>query len=321
MGNPIHKDLVFQMLKKSFQVNLFYKPTMESGDDHYHIIIDNVIKMTLVVIGNNFIVIDGIQPLTSSYIHKIYDTLIDCLINQTEFTVLIQRLGDTHAIDDACVKHDVPIVVDDRFITIPKKLYNMYMRYYGDNQDSYGFYLLAVNSDLSDIPDNKPEKKKPEPKVKKIVPENPTTGRDKKILYDPTKSPEERIVSIFDSRTIVTKLENDSEDNTFLLNYLNSIKVYMTYKPSIKTTGIIEVIQITKIEPTNDSVSAVLYMELLSKLEDITDMFCVELLNVKNRFVYDVCQIRQYPQKKNRPTYSNNRSLGSYVMKKYEHGK
>ena len=330
MGNPIHKDSIFQMLKDAFQINLFYKPTMESGDIHYHIILDNVIKMTLVLIGNNFLVIDNIESLTSSYMPKTYVALVECLIEQKTFTILIERLGNTHVIDDACIKKEVPIVVDERFITIPKKLYNMYMRYYGENQDSYGFYLLAVNSDLSDIPENKPvkenkSKEQPEPKVKKVKPDVPITGREKTHLFDILSPADERILSIFDSRTVLLEKElTANTDYKFVIRYLGILDVHMRYYTTSKTgdqnslVQVVECIDIEKIEPAGDSVSAVVYMELLSKLEKITSVFDVRIMNVKNKFVYDVCMIRQYPIIKTRPNPSR-MSMGNYQMKEYNY--
>ena len=56
------KNKIFDLFKTGFKITFFYKPTMEFEDDHYYVILDDVIEIGIKII-NNVAVIDNIVSL------------------------------------------------------------------------------------------------------------------------------------------------------------------------------------------------------------------------------------------------------------------
>lgn len=137
------KGKLFNLFKDKFKITFFYKPTMSEDDIFYYIILDDLLKLKIKIIHGT-LVIDDIIPLSTSYMAKIYDALIEILTNQTDFTVLVSLTGNTSAFSSSCIKCGAPIIDDDRFLSIPKNLYLRLKEYYNGDESKYGFYLLAV---------------------------------------------------------------------------------------------------------------------------------------------------------------------------------
>lgn len=144
---------LFGLFKKDFKITFYYKPTMLNDDVFHYIILDDLVKLKIKVIYGA-LVIDDIIPLTTTYLAKIYDTLIGLLIDQSEYTVLVSTTGNTASFSSVCIKAGAPIIDDPRFLCIPKKLYDSLREQYKEDTSKYGFYLLAVKElKEGEIPD------------------------------------------------------------------------------------------------------------------------------------------------------------------------
>lgn len=137
------KGKLFNLFKDKFKITFFYKPTMEGADIFYYIILDDLLKLKIKVVHGT-LVIDDIIPVSTAYMAKIYDSLMEILTQQTDFTVLVSLTGNTSAFSSSCIKCGAPIIDDDRFLSIPKNLYLKLKEYYKGDESKYGFYLLAV---------------------------------------------------------------------------------------------------------------------------------------------------------------------------------
>ena len=137
------KGKLFQLFKNDFKITFYYKPTMLDDDVFHYIILDDLVKLKIKVIHGT-LVIDDIIPLSTTYLAKIYDELIELFTKQIDFTVLVSLTGNTSAFASACIKVNAPIVDDPRFICIPKNLYDKLKEYYKGDESKYGFYLLAI---------------------------------------------------------------------------------------------------------------------------------------------------------------------------------
>ena len=313
MANKIHNEPLFQILKNQFKINLFYKPTMINDDYHYHIILDSMLIIKLVIMGKNFVVIDDITPITSGYIPKVYDTLVECLVNQDIYTVLIERLGNTSVINDACIKANIPVVTDDRFVTIPKKLYNMYARFYKDNPDAYGLYLLAVNSNLEDMPKKEDvyhtqEMIEEEPVIEEVKEEikEPDVKEEAKIS-DGTKPIHERLASLLKNDCMVYEMK-DKGGNIIgcSIIYKEKIDAEISYR-----NGNLYIVSCSMVN-NNVRVGGLDYMGFLSDLENGTEYWSIYLENVTNYFVHQICKARNY----RKVPMMSSRGRGTYEMVK-----
>lgn len=142
------KGKLFNLFKEHFKITFYYKPSGVEDDIFHYIILDDILKLKIKVVRGT-LVIDDIIPLSTSYMAKIYDTLIELLVNQTEFTILVSLTGNTSAFSSSCIKCGAPVIEDPRFICVPENLYKNLKEYYNDDESKYGFYLLAVR-DASD---------------------------------------------------------------------------------------------------------------------------------------------------------------------------
>ena len=168
------KSKIFDLFKTGFKITFFYKPTMEFGDDHYYIILDDVIQLRIKII-NNVAVIDTVMAMTQSYIKPLYEKLVETIMGQNNITVIVSIMGDTGAIHQYCISHGAPVTEDDQYITVSKDFYAKWKAHTND-VNKYGFYVLSVSEDnkpivkqeqpvtIKDVPSNEPAKKKQETK-------------------------------------------------------------------------------------------------------------------------------------------------------------
>ena len=317
----IHKDDVFNLFKNSgFSVKLFYKPTMRKNDMFYHIILDSVLDIQLRLFNDNFIVINGVLPLSSEYMETRYEQLIKTFINQTTFSIAIERLGNTQCLNNACIKLGLPCVVDDRFITIPKKLYHMYKRYYKDDETKCGLYIAAIVGDLETMEVEEDIEKEPEPEVivKEVeVPVEVIKEVPVEVVKEVIKEVEKPKVKIeelpFEKQ--ICELIGDGcelvkyEENVLIVKYMGMIEIEF----GITNTGL----DVNRVSPVDNVTppSNVYYMQTFERMERILDYYDIVVRNVRNETIYKICQIREY--EKVMDIRGSRRSFGSYKMKKY----
>lgn len=317
----IHKDEVFNLFKNNgFSVKLFYKPTMRKNDMFYHIILDSVLDIQLRLFNDNFIVINGVLPLSSEYMETKYEHLIKTFINQDTFSIAIERLGNTQCLNNTCIKLGLPCVVDDRFITIPKKLYNMYKRYYKDDETKCGLYIAAVVGDLESMEVQEDVEREPEPEVivKEVeVPVEVIKEVPVEVVKEVIKEVEKPKVKIeelpFENQ--ICELIGDGcelikyEEGTLIVRYMGLIEIEF----GITNIGL----DIIRVSPVNNVTppSNVYYMQTFERLERIVDYYDIVVRNIRNETIYKICQIREY--EKVIDVRGSRRSFGSYKMKKY----
>jgi hypothetical protein len=142
---------VFDLFKTDFKITFFYKPSLVEGDDFYYLVLDEVVKLKIKEV-NNALVIDDVIPVTTTYLKPIYEKIVRTVMGQTKVTVLISLIGNTSAIQQACINCNAPLVTDDRYVTVPIGYYNKLKSVFNNDNTKFGFYLLAV-SDEEDTTD------------------------------------------------------------------------------------------------------------------------------------------------------------------------
>lgn len=143
------KSKVFDLFKVGFKITFFYKPTMEFGDDHYYIILDDAIELQIKII-NNVAVIDTAMSITQSYIKPLFEKIIDTIMNQDKITVLVSIMGNTLPLHQYCVSHGAPVIEDEQYITVSKNFYTKWKAHTNDIS-KYGFYILSVSEDNTHV--------------------------------------------------------------------------------------------------------------------------------------------------------------------------
>lgn len=142
---------VISVFKNDFNVTFVHRPNMTPGDVWYYLILDDSLRIRLKLFGT-VMVIDEVIPLGMKYMASMFSTLMDVLIKQDKYTVLISILGDTSGLGAECLKVDAAIVEDNRFITVPEEFYKRIVDYYKGDMTKYGFYLLAVKDEDEETP-------------------------------------------------------------------------------------------------------------------------------------------------------------------------
>lgn len=271
----VRKGKLFSLFEKDFKITFFYKPTLVPNDMMYCVILDDTIQLHIRVFNNIVLVIHDIIPMTDAYLSKYYDKFIKFLINQTMFTVLISRFGNTTCVADACIKMNVPTVEDTRFITISQNLYDMYKKRF-DDVNKYGFYLLAVTDELGEIKDApkpiavdviQPPKKEtvvnsvPDCPISPMVNHLSNTLRSCKINVHQPQNTTDTIVEINSGVTLyVTLVDEDIHINDItlsptaslveLMSIFESLEMFPTtiYIEDIKDINVFKLCQVRKYE-------------------------------------------------------------------------
>ena len=270
MAGRNRKGKIFALFKDDFKITFFYKPSMELDDIFYVLILDDLLKLKLNINGDTLI-IDDIIPLTEAYLASTCDTLIHILKNQKISTVLISLLGNTQCIHTACMKHNVPIVEDDRYITVSKPLYDRFKQYYQNDSEKYGFYLLSVRE---------------EDTTKQIGCTTPVTTMKSMLLskYD--------IVNYEENKELhTTKFE--VKGISFELDYSENDHHYIFIKQ----------IDISNI---NTYIDLLELFELFEKMD--FSPYKLIVYGVQDSNVYQICNLRRYP-KVSLETESSNRAF------------
>ena len=257
------KGKLFNLFKDKFKITFFYKPTMIDDDIFYYIILDDLIKLKIKIIHGT-LVIDDIIPVSTTYMAKVYNSLIEILTQQTDFTVLVSLTGNTSAFSSACIKCGAPIIDDDRFLSIPKNLYLKLKEYYNGDESKYGFYLLAVK----DIDDE-------------FIDEN-TIEAGKIPLVD-------KIVSKFEEkygRSFCIKSDYGDWAKGKIIE-IKGIRLKLTFDQSTNCVGLHNI-------DTRDMSS---YFDLVG-LCDILEMYCrkgdIIIYDIESPQLNDICKARGY---------------------------
>lgn len=140
------KNRLFNLFKHEFTVTAFYK-SMDTTKEPYYIILNGVIQLRIWSIYG-VLVIDEVTTLSKAYLKPIYDKIIKVLMSQDHFTVLISTITSSNILMQSCMQEKLPIVTDDRYITIPKQYYDYLTSLVTSNPNlgfTIGFYLVSVS--------------------------------------------------------------------------------------------------------------------------------------------------------------------------------
>lgn len=282
MAQTKKENKLYSLFKNNFKVNLFYKPTMENDDVLHYIILDNTIRLSIRMHNNTVMTIHDIIPLSDAYLVKYYDKFIEFLMSQTQYTVLISRIGYTNCINESCVKLGIPVVDDTRFLSVPIRVYERLKLAADNDANKYGFYLLAVSDD-TDMTDS--------------VSDNTSIGQVKimdKFRQHILKHGRMTEVEQLDDNRFKTSL-----DGVYILftEIDNCIHILESYSPN--------------------NVSGIFYMGLYEYLEKFVDTNNIIYLDeITNGIVYNICKVRQY--QKMHTEYAIKNSFGTYKITKFQ---
>lgn len=269
-----NNDPIFKLFASEFKVDLFYIPSMVGIDIMYVIVLDNTVRLSIKLFGNNILAIQDIEPLSESYLVKYYEKLIEFLRDQTKFTVLISKLGCNQCIDSSCSSLGIPLVEDSRFLTVPQRLYDAMSAKFSGQPSRYGVYVIAVADNFETV----------EPVQIGTV---TAIDRFKTLLYTN---------DICEEVTEYTMIPD-----SYQFEYKG---ITVVFKEATETIDIIQMTDTT-------SISVVIYMELFEKLEKITDDIPINVVNTTNYCVKHVCDARQYEKIAGYHITSRN-SFGTY---------
>ena len=244
--------------------------------------------------------IHDIIPTTTSYLAKFYKQLIHFLMGQTEFTVLISRIGYTRGIEEICTEIGLPLVDDTRFLTVPIRVYDRLKTAHGEDLSKYGFYLIAVRDNVQNIVTPPP--------IPSIEFDDGDSYMTLEEVNDTTTNTHVSIIDQF----IKFLAKKPKMSNVYSLEGSYTVemnKVVITFREIDNQIHILDT-------TSQEVVSSIYYMELYASLEDFIHDGCDIIIDsVTNSIVYNICKVREYPRIKTmQKTYRN--SFGTYKMQK-----
>ena len=293
------KGKVFSFFSDKYNINFFHKPSGIDDDIDYVFILDDKVQLSLRVYDNVVLVINSVQPLTSTYLAKFYQSLVNDLINQNMFTVMVSKHTNTNVIWNVC--NNCPVVEDMRFIQIPLSLYNRLAEHYSD-VNKYGLYLLAVTDDLANVV--------VEPRKQVEVIDTPKTLTNTLTDYRKQVNTLDNALLVKIQSIITKKTGNDISQS----KYGDSITLSgITFKLKLMDNSI----HIT--DSTNQDISTIECMSAFETLEECVSICDIYVDSVKTRAVYNICNIREYEKNNdNTLAFSDNSNLfGSFKVKKF----
>lgn len=320
MGNNKKKNKVYSLFENTYKIGLFYKPSMQVDDIFFYVELDDTIRLVLKLINDNILIIHDIIPLTTAYLVKFYDSFIKFLAGQTEFTILISKIGNTSCVDDACLKLSIPIVDDNRFLSVPERLYNRMRDIYNKDANKYGFYLVAVSDDTEFNPNS----------IQSVniqsTDENRIVVEIEKTEIKPVNKPVE-VIPKKEEPPVEESPKSDALVDKFLhyltKRYRNKLKVNV-FEDGIYDINISDIeisfkevdgiIIITKCDAkAGCCISSIVYLSILEFMEKFK-LSDVIIDNVTNGMVFSVCKTKGYEKiRAIKPTLANN--FGSYLLK------
>lgn len=138
------KNKIFDLFKSSFQITFFYKPSMQDDDVFYYVVLDDAIRLKIVII-QGVVVIDNVVQITSAHVKPLFERMVSIVMQQQNLTVLMNVIGNSTAAIQACVLCDAPLVEDERYVTVSQGYYNKLKNVYNNDLTKYGFYILSVS--------------------------------------------------------------------------------------------------------------------------------------------------------------------------------
>ena len=288
------KNKVFDLFKRNFKITFFYKPSMNGNDVFYYITLDEVIGIRARLF-NKVLVIDSVSSITSSYVKPLYEKIIDCLVNQTELSVLVSIIGNTSVLQQISRVQTMPIIDDDRYITVSNEFYRKIKSQFRD-ESKYGFYLLAVHEE--DSIDEADE----EPVTDEYIPREIDVQQpiERLTLMDNVKglirSELEDIIIEEISETVTRFII--SEKDTF----------------NIRTDGDAIYIEelLDDIESTFNLIKINQLMSLFERLLSLSQN--VYIMKVTNDIVYNICKGKGYDVMESAKEYNYNKHMPQNIM-------
>ena len=306
MGNNQKKNKLYCLFEEQYKINMFYKPSMADDDIFYYVILDNVVRLTLRVFSDSVITIHEVTPLTDAYLVKFYKKLIEFFHNQTQYTVLISRIGNTMWAEESCIELKLPTVDDTRFISVPIRLYERYKKIYGSDTSKYGITIVTVAENFNEIKEEKREYK-PVKKPVEIIeePKKPVPEPKKNDNYIPCDI---EVLENFRKHLLLhrdVKTVDNIHDNIYSAT-LNDIEVHFYGEGN--TIYIDEVLN-------PNHVSTVFYVDTFEYIEAFLHTG-VEIIfaEVNDITVYNLCKLREYEKLFTSKSSRNN--FGTYKARK-----
>ena len=326
MGNNKKKNKVYSLFENDYKIGLFYKPSMQLDDIFFYVELDNTIRLVLKLIGENILIVHDIIPLTTAYLVKFYDSFIKFLAGQKDFTILISKIGNTSCLDDACLKLSIPLVDDNRFLSVPERLYNRMRDIYNKDANKYGFYLVAVSDDTEFDPESIQSINIQSTDENRVVVEIETTKQIEQPEPIELTKPVEVVPKKFEP-IVEDAPKSDALIDKFLhyitKRYRSKLKV-ISFEDGVYNVSISEIdISFKEMEDniiiTNCDtkpgccVSSIVYLSILEFMEKFK-LSDVIIDNVTNGMVFSVCKTKGYQKiRAVKPTLANN--FGSYLLK------
>ena len=284
MANRRKKDKMLSFFKSKFNITLFYKPSYKDNDIFYVIILDDILQLRFKNVGN-VIIVDEVKPLVDEHA-DFSKELITFFLNQASFNILISKLGNNPAINKICSALNIPVVDDERFITVPLPLYKRYIDYYKSNSELYGFYLLAVLDDITIEQETSEDNDAEEDTADNDI------NEDDEISIEPTtKTPAELKNYLMDELIEMSKSGKCSVNSSTEYD----INVSLTSDiDMILSTGsnVIEISDI-KFSASSSSTSLLMFVQdIISKFNDTITISIVTSANNKN--VISLCDILDF---------------------------
>ena len=284
MANRRKKDKILSFFKSKFNITLFYKPSYKDNDIFYVIILDDILQLRFKNVGN-VIIVDEVKPLVDEHA-DFSKELITFFLNQTSFHILISKLGNNPAINKICSELNIPVVDDERFITVPLPLYKRYIDYYKSNSELYGFYLLAVLDDITIEQETSDDND-----VEEDTMDNDINEDDEISIEPTTKTPAELKNYLMDELIEMSKSGKCSVNSSTEYD----INVSLTSDiDMILSTGsnVIEISDI-KFSASSSSTSLLMFVQdIISKFNDTITISIVTSANNKN--VISLCDILDF---------------------------
>lgn len=303
-NNKLKKQNKFQTYLESFyNIDLFYKPSMQNDDIFYFLELDNTIRMIFRIIYDNVIIITNIIPLTSSYLSMFHNELIQNLKNQKDYTILLTTISNNIDIINACKKNDIPLLDDNRFKVVNSRLYDTLKNNHSNDLSKYGVYVIAV-SDVTNIPkENEPNIiENTKCTIVEVKKESNDINIPERLGLDATINDLYRYLS--KSRYTVTDIKKiDNKENSYRITILNKITIDINYSNDrINITSIITV--------NGNTIDAMNLMNCLEKYNDCD----IVIENLTNSIVYNIVKAKNYKSLDGTGIFALKNSLGSYKI-------
>lgn len=291
----VRKGKVFNFFKDNYEITFFYKPTNNDNDTLYYIILDDKVRISL-RLYDNILVIYDINQIGFEYLNDFYNNFLFFLVNQTTFTVLVSKLNNLGLFNNVCISKNVPVVEYEKFIMIPKSLYEQLKIYYSNDVNNYGFYLLAVveNTDM----DTKVCSVNEEAKV----------GHTLDVISDIIEKPlMDKVKDFLQSTYKNIKVEDDiyKRGISFILD--EKVKIILKEDKDKRCINIISFELVSTVAAHTD------FMKVCEVLEKF-DNCDIYLVNVSDSFIYSICKYRNYERVDHNTIRSSASNFGSYKL-------